>query len=495
MEFPEKVVRKLKDLPDQPGVYMMRDAAGKVIYVGKAASLRKRVQSYFRQATFRHADPKLRGMLHCVADLDYLVLRTEAEAAITEGRFIKDYRPRFNIQFKDDKRFPLLRISVQEPLPRLTKCRIAKQDGALYFGPYASGGAVNAAREFLERRLGLRVCRPVHPDAETYRHCHNDILRFCSAPCAGKITEADYRARVDEACAFLHGERPAYLQEIRDRMAAAAADLQFEQAAALRDLLDQLHRAIRERHLLRKTPELKAADGRQGVAELQAALDLAHPPRVIETYDISNISGTHAVGSMVCAVDGIPQKNRYRLFRIKTVTGSDDPAMMAEVIRRRHARAQQENQPLPDLVLVDGGITQVRAARAELDQLGLAALPVAGLAKRFEELHSDRDEVPRRLPDNSCALKVLQQIRDEAHRFALTYHRKLRARRIRESILDDIPGIGEHRKQQLLAHFGSVARLRQATAGEIAAAPGIGPATGAVIHQALHGVAAAAEPG
>lgn len=489
MAWSSKIQDKLRALPDKPGVYLMRDRRGKIIYVGKAASLRHRVQSYFRQATLRSAEPKLRGLLRSVEDFDILVTRTEAEAILTEGRLIKDYRPRYNVLMKDDKRFLLLRVNLNEPFPRFESCRIQKEDGATYFGPYASSPAVYAALEFVERRFGLRLCRPRVPGPEDHKHCHNDIVRYCSAPCILKVTAEQYRERVETALAFLRGERPEFLKEMQQDMEKAAADLRFEKAAALRDTYLLLRRAIRERARGRKSPARKTMEAGAGLAELQRALGLAAPPRAIECFDISNISGTHAVGSMVCAVDGQPAPNRYRMFRIRTVEGSDDPAMMAEVIRRRYGRVLAENLPRPDLVLVDGGLTQLRAARGVLDELGLADLPAAGLAKRFEELYADvrSNAAPLVFPSDSPALRVLQQIRDEAHRFALTYHRRLRLRRIRESILDEIEGVGDNRKEALLKHFGSVLRLRKAPVEEIAAVPGIGMALARQIHEALEG--------
>ena len=492
MSLSDKVKAKLQQLPSKPGVYLMRDRRGRIIYVGKAASLRSRVQSYFRKGTLRSAPPKLRGLIHSIDDFDFVVVRTEAEATLTEGRMIKDYRPRYNVDFRDDKRFLLLRVNTTEPFPRFDLCRIQKNDGSLYFGPYASSQAARAALEFMDKRFGLRRCKPREPGPADHKHCLNDIVRYCSAPCIARITRTEYLQRVEEACAFLRGERPDVLQEIRAAMEEEARHRRFEKAAALRDTLLMLQRLIKERTRARKTLEVKSAEARAGVEELQQVLRLDRPPRVIEAYDISNISGTHAVGSMVCAVDGVPHKNRYRLFRIKTVTGSDDPAMMAEVIRRRYTRTAAGEAPLPDLVLVDGGITQLRAARAELDRLGLHALPAAGLAKQFEEIHQV-DASTLRLPLDSNALKVLRQLRDEAHRFALTYHRRLRLRRIRESVLDEIRGLGERRKAALLQHFGSVARLRKASAEAIAAVPGIGPAMARDIRATLDSTASASK--
>ncbi len=491
MNVPGNIKDKLKALPDKPGVYFMRDRHGKIIYVGKAVSLRDRVRSYFRSGTLRSAEPKLRGLIRSIHDLDYLVLRNDAEATLTEGRLIKEYRPRYNILFRDDKRFLLLRVNRNEPFPRFTTCRIQKDDGATYFGPYASSAAAHVAREFVEKRFGLRVCRPRVPGPIDHKHCLNDILRFCSAPCIQKISRSAYRERVESACSFLRGERPEYLREVREAMDAASRKNEYERAAAYRDTLFLLQDAIKRRIRGTKSLTLKAGDARAGIRDLQKVLGLKREPNIMEAYDISNISGTHAVGSMVCAVDGMPQRSRYRLFRIRTVEGSDDPGMMGEVIRRRFERLIKEKGKPPDLVILDGGITQLRAARRVLDEQRLENVPAIGLAKRFEEIYpmsmayGSKSRTPLRLPSDSPALLVLQRVRDEAHRFALTYHRKLRLRRIRESLLDEVPGIGDKRKQLILSHFGSITRLRRASEEEIARVHGVGPVMARQIRKAL----------
>lgn len=472
----DKVRRKLAELPDKPGCYLMRDRTGRIIYVGKAASLRKRVQSYFRAGTWSKADPKLRGLIRSVDDLDILVLRNEAEALLTEGQLIKDYKPRYNVDFRDDKRFLMLRIDRNEPWPQFKAVRFRREDGAVYFGPYVSSPAARATMEFIEKRFGLRKCRPRVPGPIDHKHCINDIVRYCSAPCVGRVTTEAYAERVEQACAFLRGETPALLREVHEAMKKAAAARQYEDAAALRDTWLMLKRVVMQRARVVATPEMRTDDARRGVEELGRALGMPQPPRVMECYDISNISGTHSVASMVCAVDGLPHPARYRHFRIKTVHQADDPAMMAEVVRRRFERMLREQGARPDLVIVDGGVTQLGAASAELKRLGLADLLVVGLAKRFEEIHVLGAPQPLRLLPGSPALHVLQRTRDEAHRFALAYHRRLRARRIRDSALDEVEGIGDRKKEALLAHFGSVDRLRRATEADIAAVPGIGEA-------------------
>ena len=487
MDFPKTIKEKLKSLPDEPGCYLMRDRDGRIIYIGKAASLRKRVQSYFRSHTKRTAQPKIRSLISSIADFDIVVLKSEAEAILTEGRLIKEYRPHYNTLWKDDKRFVMIRVDVQHPFPSLAKCRIKKKDGAAYFGPYTSGMAAKVAIEFLERRFGLRRCRPRVPDADTYKHCSNDIIANCSAPCIGKVSREEYRGRVEEACAFLRGERMEMLKELRTAMEQAAAGQKFEEAAALRDMLLHLHNAVKEKARVRKTPKMKQDEARLGLKELQKQLGLPKEPRVIECFDISNISGTSSVASMVCAVDGVPYPNRYRRYRIKTVEGADDPRSMAEVVRRRYSRLLREKKPLPGLVMVDGGIAQLRAAKAELAGLGLGNLPVVGLAKRYEEIVWDHESNAGNLvlPRHSAGLAVVTRLRDEAHRFAITYHRDLRRQRIMESRLDEIPGIGSAKKEMLLKHFGSIARLGRATVGQIAEAPGIGRKTAELIRTEL----------
>jgi excinuclease ABC subunit C len=464
---------KLAALPDKPGCYLFRDRKGTIIYVGKAVSLRRRVQSYFRPATLRDAAPKVRSMINSVADLEVITVRNETEALLTESNLIKQYRPRFNIVLRDDKRYLALRADPRDPVPRLATCRILRDDNALYFGPFPSATVVRSVLDFTEKRFGLRKCKPIRPDAETYRHCINDIIRFCSAPCVGRISPDDYTARFEEACAFLRGERLGVIEEVKAQMQAAADAHDFEKAAALRDTWIALREMVKRRVRVTATPEMHAADALAGLRELQRVIGLPALPALIEGFDISNLFGTHSVASMVAAVNGLPDRRLYRRFRIRTVEGADDPRSMAEVIGRRYARVQAEGKPLPGLILIDGGVTQLRAARAALAGLGLSHVPAVGLAKEMEEIVLDDGRPPLLLPRDSDALRVLTRLRDEAHRFALDYHRRLRGRLIRESALDEIPGIGPSKKAALLTRFGSVYRLARASLEDIETVAGI----------------------
>lgn len=483
---------KLKHLPEKPGCYLYRDRSGKIIYVGKAVNLRRRVQSYFRASTLRTAPPKLRSLIHHVEDLEIRVVRTEAEALLTESHLIKTYRPRFNILLRDDKRYLALKADPSQPFPTLKTCRIMRDDGALYFGPFPSSSEVRTALDFTEKRFGLRKCKCLNPTEEEHRHCLADVIRFCSAPCLGRISEADYRQRFEEACAFLRGERPAILEEVRLAMDAAAAKEDFERAARLRDTWLALKAFTRERAKVRNFPTPHKTDIQEHLRALAQVLGLKKLPRCIECFDISHLMGTYTVASMVTSIDGVPDRRRYRRFRIRTVT-NDDPYAMAEVIRRRYTRLKaqaeahpDEPQPYPDLILCDGAQLQVQAAREVLRELGLdAIIPVAGLNEHFEEIVLGDGKPNLILSRDNKALHILMRLRDEAHRFAITFNRSLRLHALRTSVLDELPGVGAKRKQQLLSTFGSIRRLMAADEAQIAQLPGITPALAHTIKEAL----------
>jgi len=493
---------RLHEVPHKPGVYIMRDRLNRVIYVGKARDLRKRLAQYFTPARSRLADLKTRALLDSVWDFSLHVLRSDAEAVLLEGRLIKEYRPKYNVSFRDDKNFLQLKVNIDDPFPKFTLVRLKKNDGARYYGPYAHSGALRATLEVLKKKFGLRSCRPRVPTEKDYRHCHDDIIKNCSAPCVGKISEADYRSRVMQACEFLEGRGKEIPAELEQEMHAAAARQDFEKAAALRDFITALRRtSARSRRFLRGDSLPRATDPEGDLAALGEALGLPRPPALMECFDISNITSTHIVASMVRFKGGLPDRSNYRRYRIKTVKGQDDFASMAEVVRRRYARllsAAREMHPeaaeysqedagdavarlelpvsvrIPDLIIVDGGRGQLSSAVGELRRLGLRGQPIIGLAKEREEIYFPNDPQPLRLPHEAGSLKLLQRIRDEAHRVANGYHQLLMKRRVSESVLDDIDGVNKSRKQALLRVFGSVERLRKAETEEIARVPGVG---------------------
>ncbi len=510
-----EIKAKLRGLPHQPGVYLMKDRLGSIIYVGKARDLKRRVSSYFMASRKTRADLKTRALIDSIHDFEYHIVRNEEESLLLEGKLIKDYRPRYNVTFRDDKRFLLVRIRMDDPWPRFTTVRTRREDGSTYYGPFPHSSALQHTLDWLNRGFGLRVCRPVQPGLNDYRHCNADIIRNCSAPCTGRIPRDEYMERVAEACRILEGKgRRELLDQLKADMEQAAANLEFEKAATMRDVWQNLAKTL--------TPTRQFSRGRglpstvkplEDLAELGEELRLAGPPRVMECFDISNVSSNHIVASMVRFTDGRPDNRNYRRYRIKTVEGQDDFASMAEVIRRRYSRILLENRGaspdaensqespleqlrrlardgrarilLPDLVIVDGGKGQLGMAVRELRKLGLHELPVIGLAKQREEIFLPEKSDPIRLPHDRGALKLLQRIRDEAHRFANDYNALLYRRRMRESLLDDCPGMSPARKQRLLREFGSVARIKNATPEQIAKIPGISKKSAETILQHL----------
>lgn len=468
----ELVRERLKSVPHRPGCYLMRDRRGVIIYIGKAKDLHRRVSSYFR-AGARHP-PKVRSMVDTVYDFEFMTVKNEAEALLTEASLIKKHKPHFNILMRDDKRYLALRADPSEPWPRFTCVRIVREDGARHFGPFPSSPVVRAAKDFVEKRYGIRECGALHPDAECHRHCLADVIRTCSAPCLGRIAPDEYHARFDEACAFLEGKRPEVIAEVEAKMQSAAQAKDYETAARYRDTVAAL-REMTKAHFVRKSPEMHRQDALRGLDELAEAIGLPKPPRIIECVDISNLFGTHSVASMVVARDGLPDRRFYRHFKIRTVVGADDPLSMAEVVRRRYGPDSTllEVSPRADLFICDGGITQLRAARAAFAEIGVTDIPTVGLAKQQEEIVLDDGRDNLFLPRDSQALFVCTRLRDEAHRFAITYHRNLRERTIRESVLDEIPGIGEAKKVRLLGHFHTIRGISRASVEEVAAVAGI----------------------
>jgi len=512
------LTKKVHDLPHKPGVYLMRDRLNRVIYVGKARDLRKRVGSYFLPSRLGNADLKTRALLDSVWDFEIHTVRTEPEALLLEGRLIKEYRPRYNVSFRDDKRFLLVKADMADVWPRFRLTRFKKDDQARYFGPFANSGALRQTLAFMRKRFGvLTFGRGVPSERELKSSTYQVPMKLADT------TAAQYRERVEAACEFLAGKSREALDVLEEEMRAAARELNFERAAQLRDMVGNLRETTKPMRRFTRHTLPSAIDPAADLRALRDALGLKDAPGVMECFDISNISTTHIVASMVAFKDGVPDRSNYRRYRVKTVEGQNDFASMAEVIRRRYSRillearernpdaaeysqeapgealarlaaagesevvaldedgneapAQRSFAPvrLPDLVIVDGGKGQLSAACKELQRLGLHELPIIGLAKEFEEIYRFATPAPLQLPEDSGALRLLQRIRDEAHRVANGYHQLLMKKRVAESILDDCRGVSQARKQALLRRFGSVDRLRKASVGEVAEVEGIGP--------------------
>ncbi|MGV3532385.1 MAG: excinuclease ABC subunit UvrC [Chthoniobacteraceae bacterium] len=534
---------RLQDVPHKPGVYLMRDRFNRVIYVGKARDLRRRVSNYFMPSKKMTADAKTRALIDSIWDFEWHTVLTEPESLLLEGRLIKEYRPRYNISFRDDKRFLLVKVDPRDEWPRFRLTRLKADEGARYFGPFAHAGALRQTMAFLRKKFGVLTFGRGNPTTRELRSSTYQVPMKLA-----DITPEQYRERVEQASEFLDGRSKESLEALEEEMKAAAAKLDFERAAELRNMLDDLRKttAPMRRYTREMGHRLKVRSNIQPEDDLKAlqdALQLSRPPRHMECFDISNISTTHIVASMVCFKDGLPDKANYRRYRIKTVDGQNDFASMAEVVRRRYSRvlleAREQNPEvaeysqedpaealerlqrmsiteedashlvpesptesdrdvilsptrriiapvrLPDLVIVDGGKGQLSSACKELQRLGLSELPIIGLAKEFEEIYRPGRPMPIILPESSGGLRLLQRIRDEAHRFANGFHQLLMKRRIGESVLDDCPGVSQNRKQLLLRKFGSVARLKRATPEQIATIEGIGPKLAQQVHEFL----------
>lgn len=593
----------------------MKNRDGEIIYIGKAKALRNRVRSYFQEGA-DDGRRQFKALVSNIATLDYIVTDTEVEALILEANLIKTHKPRYNINLKDDKKYPFLKIT-KEPYPRLIVTRTIEKDGGRYFGPYTDVRAMRGTLEIVRRIFPIRDCAYALPQRRPERVCLSYHIKRCQGPCQDGVSEEEYNRMIDQVALFLHGKSATLVQTLKEKMEEAAAAQQFERAVLYRDRLRDVERTIsrqkvaiprmedwdiltvareddeacglimeiREGKLLGKkhyvlsgvmessteeivstflrqfyvgamwipreihlpcdiedretvetwlskqrgekveikipqrgtksklmkmalqNAELVLAERRfkrerlkekvpHNVAALQRDLHLDRPPRRIEAIDISTLQGTDAVGSWVCFVDGKPRKRDYRRFKIRTVEGQDDTAMMREVVTRRFKRLQEENGERPDLLLVDGGKGQLSSAVRALRELDITDQRVIGLAKRLEEVFLPGVSDPQMIPKASSSLKLLQQIRDEAHRFAVTYHRTRRDKRTTASELDHIPGIGPTRKRALLRAFGSVKQIAGARVEDLAAVEGIGPKTAEIIQLNLtrtHGDTEASE--
>jgi excinuclease ABC subunit C len=496
---------KLANLPTDPGVYFYKNAKGKIIYVGKAAVLKNRVKSYFQKSTVH--GPKNQVLMTEIADVDWITVGSEVEALFLESEFIKRYKPKFNVDLRDEKNFIYLKITMNEAYPVVSYVRRPLDDGATYFGPFTASDAVRKAMKML-RRVFPYVTHETMPP----RACLQVHLGLCPGPEAGLITSTEYKKNLKRLMMYIRGEQPKLLTQLTKEMEKAAKRKDFEAAAGARDQLRWLQ-ALGKQMIFGERESFDLAKD-QALAGLAERLGIPVPRR-IEAYDISHIQGTDNVASMVVFTDGVANKEEYRRFQMK-LKGNDDFAHMREVISRRFSKVAEKGWAKPDLLLIDGGKGQLAAALAVLEEKGIS-IPAIGLAKREEQIIRRRTDLPLQggttrqsdqgdsgaitrddstgyqwnegdfeiilLPKSSAVIQLLQRIRDEAHRFAVTYHSLLRGKRQTRSLLDEIPGIGPVTRKKLIKVFGSGRAVKEATHDQLSAA--VGAAKADVIREHL----------
>jgi len=472
----QKILReKVRKLPHSPGVYLMKDRFGTVLYVGKAKDLKKRVSTYFQPSRKRLiAQPKVATMIELVHDFEIIEVKSETEALLLEGRLIKDYKPKYNTDFTDNKQFLLVRVDVGSELPRFRLTRNRKDDGARYFGPFAHAGMLRKTLAHMRREFGILLgdARPVQqPDGRWLRY---DDARSEIYGADKPISTEEYAECVERACEFLDGKAREWLADLKAKMAKAAEAQQYEKAAELRDIIQAMERTLERARRFTRLQLPTNSDG-DALSQLQAQLRLPRPPRAMECFDISHISGFFVVASMARFTEGKPDRAGSRRYRIRSFVGNDDFRAMEEVVGRRYLRLKNEGKAFPDLVVIDGGKGQVHAAMKAFLFHGLEMPALVGLAKKEETVIFPDDREPLQLPHHDPALRLLQRLRDEAHRLANRYNAELRSRKIRETILDEFDGLGPVRRKALLDHFGSLDKLRQADPAQLQAVEGIGP--------------------
>jgi excinuclease ABC subunit C len=469
----KRLEKKLKRLPIKPGVYFHKDKTGEIIYIGKAANLRNRVKQYYQRS--RIHDPKTDRLIGEIVDTDWTELENEVDALFLEAELVRRYLPRYNILLRDDKSLQFVRIDYKNEYPTVSLVRRPLDDGAEYFGPYINGFAVKKALRYLRRAFPYAVSRPViQKRASLYYH-----LGLDPGLEEGRTSLREYRANLRKLMQYLRGERVTLIKQIERDMKKASRAKDFEQAARLRNQLFALQALSRQ--VLFGDREIQDVSRDQALVELAKLLKLKNPPRRIEGFDISHTSGTDTTASMVVFTDGVPEKAAYRKFKMRT-PGNDDFAHIFEAVSRRFSETNVQKWGLADLLMIDGGKGQLSAALAARDQAGYEAIPALGLAKRYEDLvlkQPDGTFQVLHLPQNSHLVKLLQRIRDESHRFAISYHSTLRRSRQTASALDEIPGIGPLTRKKLIQYFGSTRSVMSAPASELQKV--VGTKTGAKI--------------
>jgi excinuclease ABC subunit C len=478
---------KVRRLPHSPGVYLMKDRLGQTIYVGKAKDLKKRVSTYFQASRkLLVSQPKVRAMIDLIYNFDIIIVKSEAEALLLESQLIKKYKPRYNTDFTDDKRFLLVRVNLREALPRFRLTRNRSDSHSRYYGPFAHSSHLRKTLAELRRKFGILLgdASPVDLGADRWRLYDDARAEIYEHP--NEITATQYRERIEAACKFLDGKSREWLAELKTKMLAAAEAQAYEKAAALRDIITALEQTTLrtrkfERNQLGGTPPAKVLE------RLQTALHLPTKPRHMECFDISHISGSFCVASMVAFKDGRPERKNYRRFKIKSFIGNDDFRAMEEVVGRRYRRLHEEEKPFPDLIVIDGGAGQVTSALKAFLGQGLEPPALIGLAKKNETIIFSDGRAPLNLSHHDPCLRLLQQMRDEAHHFANSFNADLRSKKLRESILDDFKGLGPTKRLALLTHFGSIKKLRAASEADITQVEGIGKKTAERLIEFLNG--------
>jgi excinuclease ABC subunit C len=481
-----KLGKVVRSLPQTAGVYLMKDRLGQVIYVGKAKNLKRRVSSYFQGSRrFVRAQPKIAAMVEMVREISIHQTRNETEALLLEGKLIKQYKPRYNTDFTDDKQFLLVQVDLHNTLPRFRLCRNRKEDGSHYYGPFAQAGMLRSTLSEMRKRFGILLAdaKPVMLPGGRVRLYQDARAEIFAGH--NETTLEEYRERVDLACSFLEGRTKELLKELKEEMVKRAEAMDFERAAKLRDLMDALSKTIRKsRRFLRHWPMEDKLEN-DSVKALGDVLQMNSLPAIIECFDVSHVSGTFVVASMVRFVDGRPDRRSYRRFKVRGCMGNNDFGSMEEVVGRRYGRLRDEEKAMPDLVVIDGGVGQVGAALHAFTQLKISPPPLVGLAKREETIVFGDEREELKLSRRDPALRLLQRLRDEAHRFANQFNADLRSKKIRESVLDDFSGLGKVKRAALLQKFGSLDGLKRADMKELKQVEGIGPKLALSLHEFL----------
>ncbi len=472
----EKLANKLAKLPKTPGVYFYKSADGEIIYIGKAANLCNRVKQYFQKS--RTHDPKTDLLVAEISDIEWTEVETEVDALFLEAELVRRYLPRYNILLRDDKSSQYVRIDIKSDYPTVGLVRRPLDDGAEYFGPYINGFALKKALRYLRRAFPYAISRPVNQQRPSL-HYH---LGLDPGLEDGKTSLDAYRANLRQLIQYLKGHRKKLMRDIEKDMKQASKRKDFELAAKYRNQLQCLQALSRQ--VLFGDREIQQASSDHALVELAQLLGLAEPPKRVEGFDISHQQGSDTTASLVVFIGGLPYKTAYRKFKMR-LPGNDDFAHMAEAVSRRFSQRNTAKWGLPDLVLIDGGKGQLSAALAARDQLGHQSIPMIGLAKRFEEviMKTENGFEEIRLPENSHIVKLLQRIRDESHRFAVSYHSVLKRKRQTASLLDEVPGVGPVTRKKLIRHFGSARGVMAAEATELAAV--VGPKTSRLLAEYL----------